>query len=174
MVEAGGGEDELEQEAERIAAHHEARKDAWEATLSDMNAMAAELADQGWETVTVGAGDTAPEHPDAGEEGRWGLVYVVPGNQAADFRDVFEEGAFPEYNVYRSVAGNQVFIVTELRDPDSQTAIFVAGAFSRARSQPLVETARHEGRMYTHLQKLDGTHLGSFEHEGYQKFFPDA
>jgi hypothetical protein len=28
--------------------------------------------------------------------------------------------------------------------------------------------------MYTHVRKLDKTHLGSFEHDGYQKFFPEA
>jgi hypothetical protein len=174
MVDAGDDMDEMEREQERLAAHHEARKDAWSRTLADMNAMAEELEDQGWETVTVGAGDTAPEHPDVGEEGRWGLVYVVPGNHAAEFVEVFEEGAFPEYNVYRTVAGNQVFLVTELRDADSRTAIFVAGAYERSRARPLIDTAKSAGKMYTHLQKLDGTHLGSFEHEGYEKFFPDA
>ena len=27
--------------------------------------------------------------------------------------------------------------------------------------------------MYTHVQTLDGTHLGSFRHDDVEKFFPD-
>ncbi|MFC7081917.1 DUF7529 family protein [Halorussus caseinilyticus] len=37
----------------------------------------------------------------------------------------------------------------------------------------LVKTALEEDEMYTHVQKLDKTHLGSFRHDDVEKFFPE-
>lgn len=150
-----------------------AEGDAWTRTLADMAAMAAEREDAGWRTVTIPAGHTAPEPPDVGVEGRYGLVYVVPGNKAEPFREAAEAGTFPRYEVYRAATGSRVFLVTELVDPDTQTAIYVAGTYRRADATPLLQAARRHGRMYTHLQTLDETPLGTFEHEGYETFFHD-
>jgi hypothetical protein len=158
--------------ADHLAARADTLKQAWSATLEDMNALAAEYDDEGWETITIPAGDTAPEPPDSGVEGRFGLVYVIPDNYVDPFEEGFETGEFPRYDVFRNESRGQVFLVTVLADPDSETAIFVAGGFERRHSRPLMNTAREEGEMYTHLQTLDGTQLGSFKHDEPEKFFP--
>ncbi|WP_160134328.1 DUF7529 family protein [Halococcus salsus] len=158
--------------ADRVTANADALKNAWAATLDDMEALAAEYADEGWETITVPAGHTAPEPPDSGVEGRFGLVYVIPGDRAEDVATAIEAGEFPRYDVYRNEAGGQVFLVTVLTDPDTETAVFVAGGFERRTSRSLLSAVQDAGVMYTHLQKLDGTPVGSFEHDDPGKFFP--
>ncbi|MFC7167168.1 DUF7529 family protein [Halospeciosus flavus] len=159
-------------EAERLAAHAERHKDAWQQTLEDAQAMADARAEEGWETVVVPAGDTAPEPPEAGDSDRFGLVHVVPDNLADEFLDLFEDADFPVYDVYRAKDEGRVFLVTELLDPDAGVAVYVVGTFELRDAGDLIAAAKSAGTMYTHLQRLDGTHLGSFEHDRPEKFFP--
>lgn len=160
-------------DVERISSTADVHRDAWSQTLDDVRALAEEREADGWDVVTLRAGDTGPETAEMGVTDTHGLVYVVPGNEAEEFREAFESGEFPMYDVYRQVVDGRMFVVTELLDPDSETAILVAGNFWRHQAGSLVREARETGTMYTHVQKLDHTHLGSFEHEGFEKFFPD-
>ncbi|WP_435197585.1 DUF7529 family protein [Natronomonas sp. EA1] len=169
MVEIG--EEDLGY-ADRIAANADVLKSAWEGTIADMNALAEEYEQEGWDTFTVAAGDVGPENPSSGQEGRWGLVHVIPNNFAEGFEAAFSKGAFPEYDVFRQEADGNVFHVIVLRDPDSKTAIFLAGQYELMFAGPLVRTAKKEGEMYTHVQLLDETHIASFRHSDPEKFFP--
>lgn len=159
--------------ADRLAGRSDALKDAWSATLADMEALAAEYEQEGWHVVAIPAGHTAPEPPDSGVEGRFGLVYLVADNHAEDFEEAFSVGEFPRYDVYRNAAGGEVFVVTVLLDPESESAILLAGGFTRYHAQSLVGTAIETGEMYTHVQTLDRTQLGSFRHDDPEKFFPE-
>lgn len=159
--------------AERISAYADSQKDAWKQTLDDMQAIAEELEADGWETTTIASGHTAPEPPDAGTTDRFGLVHVIPGNLEQEFADAFENGTFPQYKVYRNQVEGREFTVTQLMDPETKTAILIAGTFELRHASGLVKAAEREGEMYTHVQKLDKTHLGSFRHEDIELFFPD-
>lgn len=159
-------------DAERLVAHAERNKEAWGRTLEEMEALAAEREADGWDVVTVAAGHTAPESRDAGDTDRYGLVYVAPGNRARPFYEAYDRGDYPRYEVYRGETETRIFLVTELIDPDVETAILLAGNFRRLDARGLIRTVRETERMYTHVQKLDGTHLGSFEHADHEKFFP--
>lgn len=160
--------------AERLADDADVLKNAWQRTLEDMEAMAEEREAGGWDVVTVAAGHTAPEPPDAGDFDRFGLVYVVPDNEGEEFAAAFREGGFPKYEVYRQEVQGRVFLVTELLDPETERAILVAGGYELRHAGPLVSTAREEDEMYTHVQTLDQTVLGSFRHDDWEKFFPHA
>lgn len=170
MTEIGDGVDP----AEREAALAETFKDAWSQTLEDVDRMAEERADDGWETLVLPAGDTAPEPPGSGPSGRYGLVYVIPGDRAETLQEMLVDATFPEYDVYRTTVNGRVYIATELVDPDEKVVVYVAGNYELAKADALVETAAEEGTMYTHLQKLDGTVVGTFEHDQWRKFFPNA
>lgn len=165
--------DEGQDYAERIAASAEATKGAWQATIDDAEAMADELEAEGWETLLIPAGDTAPESPEIGDTDRFGLTHVIPDNKADDFEAAFEAGKFPKYEVYRAETAGRAFVVTVLLDPDSQTAILIMGSFELREAAGCVTAAKENDKMYTHVQTLDGTHLGSFRHDDYEKFFPD-
>lgn len=160
------GDDDL-----RMAAQVDRNKEAWQQTLDDMTAMAEDRETAGWETLVVAAGHTAPEAPAHGDTDRFGLVHIVPGNKADPLIEAVDQGEFPVYEVYLGETETRVFLVTELLSPDIELAIYVAGNYRHRDAGPLIETAREEERMYTYLQKLDGTVLGSFEHDGYEKFF---
>lgn len=170
MTHAG---DEDPDYADRIAASAQAHRGAWQRTLDDMEALAEELEADGWDTVTIGAGQTAPENPDAGETDRFGLVHVVPGNKAEPFSEAVERGTFPEFQVFQQDVDGRVFMVTLLSDPESETAILIAGNFEMRHGVGLVRAAQREDKMYTHVQKLDKTVLGTFEHDDWEPFFPD-
>jgi hypothetical protein len=159
--------------AERIAANADGEKDAWRLTLDDMEAMAADLEDEGWNVIDIPASHTAPENPDAGETDRFGFVYVIPDNYAEEFSDAVEAGTFPTYRVFRKEVSSRVFMLTQYLDPDTDTAILIVGTYEMMHAPPLVKTAMREDEMYSHVQTIDGTVLGSFRHGDYTKFFPN-
>ena len=160
---------------EELSASADIHKNAWSQTLDDMQALADELREEGWETViTAPTVDTAPEPPEEGPESRWGLVHVVPDNYADDVGEAVEAAEFPKFDVFRATAEGRVFLVTQLLDPETQTAVLVAGNFERRVARGAVNAAVEHDEFYTHLQTLDGTPIGSFQHESYEKFFPEA
>jgi hypothetical protein len=171
MVETGDTDDQ--EYVERITSNVDVKKDAWSETIDDMKAMAAELEAEGWDVFYVAAGHTAPETPEVGETDRYGLTHVIPDNYADGFVEAFEAGDYPEYDVFRQELSGTVFSVTVLRDPDSMTAILIASALTLSDAPEMINKSRSEGKTYTHVQTLDKTHLGSFEHEAPEKFFPN-
>jgi hypothetical protein len=168
MPTAGDGIDD----AERLAAHAAGNKSAWRATIDDMDALAADRADDGWDTVTVAAGHTEARPREAGGTGRYGLVHVVSESEADAVASAYEAGSYPRYDVYRGTTATRVFLVTECLDPEGRTAVFVAGNVRRRDARRLARTTDRTGRMYTHVRTLDGTYVGSFEHASPEKFFP--
>ncbi|MFW6384131.1 MAG: DUF7529 family protein [Halodesulfurarchaeum sp.] len=161
------------EDTEQVSAYAETYSRAWELTVGDAERMAAGKAEDGWETVVLPAGDMAPEPPSDGKAGRYGLAYVVPGNRADTFERMLETATFPEWEVYRTTVEGRVFIVTELLDPEAEKAAYVAGNYELRLAEQLIETAAERGTVYTHLQRLDGTPVASFEHEDWRRFFPE-
>jgi len=171
-----GDEENLEPlgSAEELEASVSIHKDAWSKTLDDMQAMAEELESEGWDTTTVTALDTAPEPPEDGPQDRWGIVHALPDNQGEAFADAVEAGEFPRFDVFRAEAEGRIFHVTQLLDPETETAVLIAGNFQRHRVEGVVRTALDEDEIYTHVQTMSGDRLGSFKHDDYEKFFPEA
>jgi hypothetical protein len=187
MPESGGDRDY----ADRIADNAEVLKNAWQATIGEMRTLGEELEEAGWSVTTVGADHTAPEPPDVGPEGRFGIVHVVPDNYARDVRATVaatagvdeseldteeprELDAFGRYEVYRNESGANAFQVVALYDDDSKTALLIAGTYEQRQALGLMRTALERDEMYTHVQTLDGTPVGSFYHEDWELFFPRA
>ncbi|QSW98037.1 DUF7529 family protein [Haloterrigena alkaliphila] len=150
-----------------------ATKQAWVQTNEDMTALAEQRRDEGWETVAIPAAHTAPLSRDAGRDDRFGIVHVIPGNHADAFADAFENREFPRYEAYRNEVGQAVFFVTELLDPETSTAILLAGQYEFQNAPGMVNAAEAEGCLYTHVETLDGTILGSFRHDEYKPLIPD-
>jgi hypothetical protein len=174
MPETG---DDLERDPEARAAHLEQQKAAWQETIDDMEAMAEAREEEGWETLTVTALDGAPKDSETDDQGRHGLVFVVPDNQAEDLEAAIDAGEFPRYQVYRAEQSGEVFLVIEYLDPDSETAVYAAATFELRFAQGMVREGREAEAMYTHYQTLDKTPVGSFRHDGaeaVEKFVPHA
>lgn len=145
--------------------------EGWVQLLDEMEAMAADLEAEGWETLSMAAGDAAAVGPDDGHTDQHGYSYVVPGDDADRFEELFEPDGFPRTEVYRATTETHLFVLTVFLDPATEVAILVAGVLER---ETLVVCRRHaQETMYSHLLRLDGTHLGSFEHDDPEPFFPD-
>lgn len=172
MVEQGNGQappDDLEQ----LARQSEGSGEAWKKTVQDMEVMANERRDDGYKTLTIPAGHTAPEPPQSGDSNRFGLSHVIPDGQTERFQDLYEAGRYSETGVFQAGVDGNVFIVTEFRDPDARLAIFIAGNYQMRHAPELVRTATKRDEMYTHVKRLDGTHLATFEHDDVSAFFPE-
>lgn len=153
--------------------HSDAERDALTETVEDARRIAAERRESGWEALVVPAVDTAPVPADA-DEGYSGFVHVVPDNYAEQVTAACGRGNFPRYDVYRRQVGDAVCFVTELLDPETETALLVAGSYRLTDADALYRQASREGVVRTHLRRFDGELLGSFEHERVEKFFPDG
>lgn len=167
--------DEFEKEFQQLHEEADPHKSAWQATLHDLDTIVAEHEENGWDAVRIASQDVACEARDTNDvEGRFGLSFVIADNHAEPFEAAFEAGKFPQYEVYRGETNGRVFMIIEYLDPGTQTAIVVAGNFWRRDANLMLEDAVEAEKMYSHYHLLDGTHLGSFEHEDVEKFFPEA
>jgi hypothetical protein len=156
-----------------VAENADTIKSAWQQTVHDMNAMAQDREERGFDVLRIPAGDTAPEPPGSGEEDRYGLSHVIPDNKGEEFEEMYAGGDYSETGVYQLSNAGHVFIVTELIDADNRNVIYIAATYEMRHAPALVRTATDRGTMYTHVQLLDGTHLGTFEHDDVDAFFPD-
>lgn len=150
-------------------------KQAWEDTLADMEALAEERREEGYDVTAIAAADAGPIGRDTtADEGEFGMEFVIPDNYVDEFVEAFEAGDYPEYDVFRAEVASDAFIVEELRDPDAERVILLAGAYPLKDVATCAYAARKEDQMFTYVRTLDGTRYGAFRHEGYRKFFPRA
>lgn len=147
--------------------------DGWARVLEEMDAMAADLEGGGWETVTIAAGDAAAVTAERSRTDQHGFAYVIPGNVADEFAEMFVPDGFPRTEVYRAGSATHLYLLTVMQDPSTSAAVLLAGAIERDQLADCRRAATEAGRMYTHLHRVDGTHLGTFEHEDPAPFFPD-
>lgn len=159
-------------EEERLARNHEAMKNTWQQTVADMRAMAEDREQNGYETHTIPAGDTAPVSPDSPRD-YWGLSYLVPGNFTDTLVEFLEVGEFEETGVYQIHDSGSIFMVTEAIDHGSGLVLFVAGSFWMKDAPDLVAAAMNKGSMYSQFRLIDSTHLGGIKHDDPSAFFPN-
>ena len=157
-----------------MAPTSDAEREAWRLTNEDMEAVATERRREGYDVTTATAVHTNPVARSHGDDDRFGLVYILPDNHADDFRAAYEraDGEFPDFVAYRREVNISSFLVTELLDQETETAVVVAGHFDARRVGGLAKSAIEADAMYTHAETLDGTHLGSVRHEEYEPFLP--
>jgi hypothetical protein len=145
----------------------------WATVLEEMETLAEDLEEAGWRTLTIPAGDAAAVTAETSRTGRHGFAYVVPGDEARAFEDLFVPDGFERTELYRAGTGTHVYLLTVVKDPPTETAILLAGAFQRDRLADCRRAALSAGTMYTDLFTVDGTHIGTFEHADPEPFFPE-
>lgn len=160
---------------ERVAGKSDLMKNAWEDTLEDMEALAEEHRAEGFDVAVMPAVDAGPIGRDTNNpDGEFGVEFVIADNYVEEFRDAFEAGDYPTYDVYRAEVENELFLVVELVDQDAEHVILLAGAFPLRDTPMAAFAARDEGETYTFVRTMDGERHGAFKHDGYRKFFPRA
>lgn len=146
----------------------------WEMTVADARAMGDARREEGWDVVVLAAEDTTPLSRSTGHTERYGMAFVVSPDRADAFQDLFHRGEFPTYEVYRSEVDGEVFLVVEYLDSQSELAILVAGRYDLGAAAAMVHDAEASAEMFTHFQRPDGTYVGTFRHDGHEKFVPYA
>jgi hypothetical protein len=152
----------------------DAEKAGWAATLEELAALADERREAGWSVVRTQAGNTAPEPPDAGDTDRFGLVHVVPGDDADELTALFEDAEIDEFESYRRSLGGTCYLITELRDTERRDCVLVASAYDVAEAGALADHAAEVGHVFTRFQRLDGELVAEVRHDAYEKLLPRA
>lgn len=144
--------------------------EAWKQTLEDMEAVAEQRRNDGWDVVTVMAAHTDTISRDMGDDDLFGLVHVIPNNYVDEFTDTFDSDEFTEYLAYGTEADGFMFVITEFIDPETERSILIASRYDMARADGMVASAADKGVLYTRVKTIDGTILGMFAHEEYDPF----
>ena len=157
---------------ERIRDEMGVRGEAWQQTNEEMELLADERREEGWEAVTIPALHTSIVTKDMGDDDEFGIEYVLPDNYAEEFTDSFDPDAVSEYQVYRTIANQNVFQVIELLTPEIETVIMIAGMYELRHAGGIKQNAEEEGELYTFVRTIDGTRLGMLKHDDYQPLLP--
>lgn len=140
--------------------------EAWEQLLDEMHEIADDREDDGWEVLELVADHTSPLSKDDGAD-RWGLSHIVPDSDAEAFEEFYDRERFTEYLAYGQVIQTYMYLVTELIDPAAEDSVLIASRYDQHLGKGMINSAKSEDVLHTHVQKIDGTVVGSFEHETY-------
>ena len=147
---------------------------SWSRTLETMHRLADERRDDGWEVVTVMAAHTDTVSRDMGDHDRFGLTHIIPNNHAGAFRDTYDPDRFTEYQAYGTDVQGFRYVVLELLDLDGTRSILIACRYDMTFADGMINNARDEGVLYSHVKTIDGTILGTFAHEPYESLVAPA
>jgi hypothetical protein len=148
------------------------RSEAWEQTNEEMDLLAEERREDGWNVVSIPAVHTSTLTRQMGDTDEFGIEYVIPDNYAEEFAETFDPDAFTQYQVYRTVADQNVFQVIELLAPETETAIMIAGMYELQLAGGMVKAAMDEQELYTFVRTIDGTRLGMLRHDDFEPLIP--
>lgn len=166
---------EHHERVEKLTGNSSLLKNAWEDTLDDVEALAEAHRAEGYDVTVVPSVDAGPIGRDTNNpDGEFGVEFVIADNYVDDFTTAFEAGDYPTYDVYRAEVENEAFLVVELIDDEAEHVILLAGAFPLRETTMAAFAARQEDETYTFVRTMDGERHGTFQHEGYRKFFPRA
>lgn len=157
---------------QRIADPDGTLASAWEQTLEDQDSIAEDRREDGWEVLDVMAIHTDTVSIDMNDHDKFGLMHILPDSQAEEFEAEFDPDEFTEYLAYGSLVDGFMYAVIEFIDPEEKRSILLATRYDLKRSQGLFESVRKEGVLYSHVKKVDGTYVGSFEYEEYEPLLP--
>lgn len=145
-----------------------AKTEAWQQTLDDMDAIAEDRRSDGWDVRTLFSVHTDTVSRDMGDHDDFGLFHIVPDNQADSFEEWFDSEDFTEYLAYGTDVEGHMYAVIEFIDPDAERSILLASRYDMTRAKGMVDSAHDEGVLHSRVKTVDGTVLGSFEHEEFE------
>ena len=160
------GNDRDDERLQRLASGASARKEGWKQTNEELELLAEERRADGFDVVTATTVHTDTVTPDMGDDPeRFGFVHVVPDNHADAVVDALEDLDVTRYEAYRSTVDNNAFLVVELLDESAGRALLFPSYYDPTAAPGMVAAARERDVLYTHLKRIDGTHLGTIRHE---------
>lgn len=151
---------------DRLQSQSDVHIEAYKQLLSEQDQLAADREDDGWDVLTLSASHTNMLSTDDDRDW-WGFSHIVGGSDAEAFEEFYDPNEFTEYLAYRRQVEGYMYLVTELLDPTDERTVLIASRYDRRLAKGVINSAKSEGVLYTHVQTIDGTIVGSFEHEEY-------
>lgn len=142
----------------------------WPEFQQEIDSMAHEYRDDGWEVVEVHPGDVVPIAP--GDHDRWGIDVVVPNDELATVQNVVTESTPDQLELFRSTRGELVFQLVVAKDPDDHCLVLIPTYYSESNIEPIRAAAFDRGIVQIHLRPLKQSPVITFSHEEPAVFFP--
>lgn len=140
---------------------------AWEQTLEEVDLIAKERREDGWEATVVMAAHTDTVSKDMNNHDRFGLMHVIPNNYVNKFVQQYDD-SFTEYLAYGTSNNGVMYVVIDLIDPNAERSILVPCSYDMTMAHGMTESAAEEGALYSYFKKIDGEILGEFRHEEFE------
>lgn len=163
-------DDHLNPHIQRLRGLKGSVTEAWKQTLDDMNAMATDRREDGWDVHTIVAAHTDTVSVDTGDHDDFGLFHIIPDNYAEDFEETYDPDEFTEFIHYGTDVEGCMYAVTEFLDPDTKRSILIANQYDMTRASGMINSVKRNECIYTHVKTIDGTTLGVFKHDEYRPF----
>lgn len=146
----------------------------WDATIEELELVAADRRDAGWGVLALSPQATDPELPAAGDQEQFGLAHTLSDDEADQLVALLESMTIDEFETFRRTVDTTCFLVSELRDTDTQRCVLVAGAYDVGAAEELASHATDVGDLFTRFQRLDGSAIASIRHDAYEKLLPPS
>ncbi|MFC7202963.1 hypothetical protein ACFQJC_05520 [Haloferax namakaokahaiae] len=129
----------------------------WETVVEDAEAMAAEYAEDGWETLVLHPGDVTPmppaNLPDATD--RVGFDVLVPGSEFDLLSEWVADADFDRYDVYRAKEKGVIFAVSAVEAPESEQVVLVPLYYGVEKVMETSKKAREQGELRLYVRPLE-------------------
>lgn len=151
-----------------VGERSQARKEAWQQTLSEQQALIDSRESGGWTVIKVRSGNTSPLI----EGKKAGIEFIVPKSDANEMESVIEDSKFTDYVMYRNRAGGSIMLVLEVLDLDTETAISIAGEFRGVKTDKMIERIFELDEVTFRLSRLNKAVVAEFTFGHYDPLIP--
>jgi len=144
----------------------------WADILTEIDEVAAELEDTGWETLVLHPGDVATT--DASATGNPGFRLLVPNSEFEALYSTVSasEAAFDQFEVYRARDTNVRIFVVVVKSEETTDAVLFPVFYDSDTDRAFVETLRTESVIWTTVSDLGNERRCSFRHAEPALFLP--
>lgn len=142
----------------------------WSDLQADIDDIAAEYRDDGWETLVLHPGDVSVRPED---DETHGFSLVVPQSELQTLKSWTQESsaAFDSFKAFRSTQDNLVFLAVVMEDAATGRAVLFPLYYDPKTDEHLERQAMTAGHLYTYVSGLAGDEAISFRHDNPKLFF---
>lgn len=145
---------------EEVRADNDSIPESWERVVSDLETMADEYGDAGWEVYEIHPGDVSFRV----EEGRPKMKVLVADNEFPDVEGTGDIG-YDSYEVHRAVDGGIAYLIVTIKNPAEESVVLVPAHYSIDEDMDVRRRAIQNGTVTLVLHRLDERSPLEFECE---------
>lgn len=141
----------------------------WGEFQREIESLADQHRDEGWEVLEVHPGDVHPIGPSDPE--RWGLDVVVPDDELSAVEKFVSDSAPTQFELFRSDGNGIVFQLVVAKDLDDKRVILIPTYYRESDVMTLRSAAIDQGVIPIRLRPLTQTPVITFSYEDPALFF---